>query len=86
MAGQPSVFPLGLSTVFWTVQEEEDKTMGPQSCEGQACMLGCLKDLCMGREQQNLPAEVTAAPALLRSGRVQDASSKTKLPNHQSSL
>lgn len=31
-------------------------------------MLGCLKDFCMGREQQNLTAEATAAPALLRSG------------------
>lgn len=68
MASQPTIFPLGLSTVFWTVQEEEDKTRGPQSCEEQACMLGCLKDFCMGREQQNLTAEATAAPALLRSG------------------
>lgn len=30
--------------------------MGPQSCEGQAWVLGCLKDVYMGREQRSWPA------------------------------
>ena len=80
------VFPCpGLSAGGQTVQEEEDKTPGPQRCEGegQAGVLGGCR-LALRKGVADPPAEAAPLPRPRELGRRRPGS-RVKLPNHGSS-